>query len=158
MHITIISVGKIKEKYLQEAIKEYSKRLSKYITLNMIEVKDEKEFKNMSEADIKTIQDIETERILNKLKPSYIITLCIEGNMLSSESLAEKINHIRTYQDSKLTFIIGGSHGLSETIKQQANLKLSFSPMTFPHQLMQVILLEQLFRLMKILNNEPYHK
>ncbi len=158
MQITIISVGKIKEKYLQEAIKEYSKRLTKYITLNIIEVKDEKEFKNMSEADVKTIQDIEAERIFNKLKPSYTIALCIEGNMLSSESLADKLNHIRTYHHSKLTFIIGGSHGLSESIKQQANVQLSFSQMTFPHQLMQVILLEQLFRSMKILNNEPYHK
>ncbi len=158
MKITVISVGKIKEKYLSEGIKEYAKRLSKYAKLEMIEVKDEQAPENLSQKDIDIIKDKEAERIFTKLKNSYIISLALEGKQLSSEKLAQKIEDIKTYHDSHITFIIGGSLGLSNKILKQSNFQLSFSPMTFPHQLMKLILLEQIYRSFRINNNEPYHK
>ena len=150
--IKIICVGSIKEKYFKEAIEEYSKRLSKYTKLEIIEVKDY----SINEID-KCIK-LEEEEILNKINPKdYVITLEIEGNELNSIDLSNKIDNILQINPN-ITFIIGGSYGLSDIIKQQANYKLSFSKMTFPHQLFRVILLEQLYRSYKILNNETYHK
>lgn len=158
MKITVITVGKLKEKYLIEGIKEYSKRLSKYTKLELIEVKDEHAPENLSEKDINIVKDKEAERINSKLKDSYVISLAIEGKQVTSEKLAAKIEDIKTYHDSHITFIIGGSLGLSESIKKKSNFLLSFSNMTFPHQLMKLILLEQIYRSFRISNNEPYHK
>lgn len=159
MNITIICVGKIKEKYLTDAIKEYSKRLSKYCKLNIIEVADEKTDENTSDNLNEIVKDKEGERILKNIKDnSYIITLEIGGKMLSSEELAGKIDEITMFENSNITFIIGGSLGLSKNISNISNYKLSFSKMTFPHQLMRVILLEQIYRSFRILKNEPYHK
>ena len=159
MNITIICVGKIKEKYLTDAIKEYSKRLSKYCKLNIIEVADEKTDENASDNLNEIVKDKEGERILKNIKDhSYIITLEIGGKMLSSEELAGKIDEITMFENSNITFIIGGSLGLSKNISNISNYKLSFSKMTFPHQLMRVILLEQIYRSFRILKNEPYHK
>ncbi len=158
MKITIITVGKLKEKYLVEGIKEYAKRLSKYTKLELIEVKDEHAPENQSQKDINLIKQKEADRIETKLKDSYIITLAIEGKQISSEDLANQITKITTYHNSNITFIIGGSLGISDSIKKKSNLLLSFSKMTFPHQLMKLILLEQIYRSFRINNNEPYHK
>ncbi|MBI9008996.1 MAG: 23S rRNA (pseudouridine(1915)-N(3))-methyltransferase RlmH [Tenericutes bacterium] len=158
MRIKIITVGKLKEKYLVEGIKEYSKRLSKYCKLEVIEVKDEHAPDNLSVKDIDIIKDIEGERILAKLNDEYIICLAIEGELLSSEELAKKMIDITNYHSSSICFVIGGSLGLSNNVLSKANYKLSFSKMTFPHQLMKLILLEQIYRSFRINNNEPYHK
>lgn len=150
--IKVITVGSIKEKYLKEAIEEYLKRLKKYTNIEIIEVKDE----GLVE-EKKSIQ-LEGEKISKYLSPKdYIITLEIEGKQVSSEELAEKLNQIQI-ENSNITFIIGGSYGLSNEIKQKAKIHLSFSKMTFPHQLFRVLLLEQIYRAFKILNNESYHK
>ena len=149
--IRIICIGKIKEKYFIDAINEYQKRLSKYTKLEIIELPD-------FDADINTILKKESELILKHIKDkSYIITLEIEGNELSSIELSKKIDNILN-TNSDITFIIGGSYGLSDEVKNISNYKLSFSKMTFPHQLFRVILLEQIYRSYKILNNETYHK
>ncbi len=158
MKITIISVGKIKEKYLVEGIKEYSKRLSKYTKLEIIEVPDERAPENLSKKEMKIIKDKEGKKIESKIKNSYVIALDIDGITFSSEELANKIEDIKTYNSSHVTFIIGGSLGLSSSILNNADLKMSFSKMTFPHQLMRLILLEQIYRSFRINNNEPYHK
>ncbi|GAA0726211.1 23S rRNA (pseudouridine(1915)-N(3))-methyltransferase RlmH [Clostridium malenominatum] len=159
MNITIISVGKIKENYLKLAIDEYSKRLSKYCKLEIIEVPDEKTPENASPKEEYIIKEKEGDRILKYIKDnSYIITLAIDGKMLSSEDLADFIKEQGLRGNSHLTFIIGGSLGLSKEVLSKANLKLSFSKMTFPHQLMRVILLEQVYRGFRIINGEPYHK
>lgn len=149
--IRIICIGKIKEKYFIDAINEYQKRLSKYTKLEIIELPD-------FDADINTILKKESELILKHIKDkSYVITLEIEGNELSSIELSKKIDNILN-TNSDITFIIGGSYGLSDEVKNISNYKLSFSKMTFPHQLFRVILLEQIYRSYKILNNETYHK
>lgn len=159
MNITIISVGKIKEKYLVEGINEYSKRLSKYCNLSFIEIPDEKAPEKLSIKDIELIKIKEGSKILLKLpKDSYIVPLCIEGKQVSSTELASKVEDIKTYHSSHITFVIGGSNGLSREVINKASFKLSFSKMTFPHQLMKMILLEQVYRSFRINNNEPYHK
>ena len=158
MNIKIITVGKLKEKYLIDGILEYSKRLSKYCKLELVEVKDEHAPDNLSDKDIEIIKDIEGNRILSKLNGEYLIALAIEGKMLSSEELADKMNDITSYHSSSICFVIGGSLGLSKDILNKADFKLSFSKMTFPHQLMKLILLEQIYRVFRIDNNEPYHK
>jgi 23S rRNA (pseudouridine1915-N3)-methyltransferase len=158
MKIKIITVGKLKEKYLVEGIAEYRKRLSKYCKLELIEVKDEKAPENLSIKDIDIIKNIEGERILSKINDEYLIALAIEGKQISSEELADKMNQITSYHSSSICFIIGGSLGLSKEILSKVNFKLSFSRMTFPHQLMKLILLEQIYRSFRINNNEPYHK
>lgn len=159
MKITLICVGKIKETYLNEAIKEYSKRLSKYCRLEIIEVADEKTEENASDTINNQIKNKEGERIRKHIKDgSYVITLEILGNMLTSTELADKLEKTGLSGKSHITFIIGGSLGLSETISNRSDYKLSFSKMTFPHQLMRVILLEQIYRSFRINNNEPYHK
>ncbi|MBO5182842.1 MAG: 23S rRNA (pseudouridine(1915)-N(3))-methyltransferase RlmH [Bacilli bacterium] len=149
--IKIICVGKIKEKYLVDAIKEYLKRLSKYTKVNIIEVPDEN-------FDIKKTLIKEKDSILKYIdEKDYIITLDIEGKNISSIELAEKIKNIQiNYSD--ICFIIGGSYGLHKDIKEKSNYSLSFSKMTFPHQLFRVMLLEQIYRTYKINNNESYHK
>lgn len=159
MKITIVTVGKIKEKYLKDAIAEYEKRLSKYCKLEMIEVPDEKTPDNASETVEKGIRSKEAERILKHIKEdSYIITLEINGKQLSSEEFADKIETLGIQGTSHITLIIGGSIGLGTEVLQKSNFALSFSKMTFPHQLMRVILLEQIYRAYRIISGEPYHK
>ncbi len=159
MRITLLTVGKIKEKYFTMAIDEYSKRLSRYCKLEIVEVADEKTPDGASDNEERMIRDKEGKRILKALKDdSYVITLEIEGKMLDSVELSEKINQIGVSGKGHITFIIGGSLGLSDEIKARADYKLSFSKMTFPHQLMRVVLLEQIYRSYRILGNEPYHK
>jgi 23S rRNA (pseudouridine1915-N3)-methyltransferase len=159
MTIDIIALGSIKEKYLQDAIKDYKKRLSKYIKLNIIELKEVKGPKQLNDTLITQMLDQEHDLIVKHVKPNtYRIALAIEGKHLTSESLTQKINQVLTYNSGHITFVIGSSHGLSNKIKAKADYLLSFSTMTFPHQLMRVILLEQLYRAMKIKHNEPYHK
>ena len=158
MNINIICVGKIKEKYFQGAIEEYSKRLSRFARLTITEVADEKIPDNASEKECEIVKSREGEKILSRLgDSSYVITLCIEGKEMSSEALAGKIADISMIS-SNITFIIGGSLGLSDTVKSKSQLRLSFGQMTLPHQLMRVVLLEQIYRAFKINNNESYHK
>ncbi|WP_343249193.1 23S rRNA (pseudouridine(1915)-N(3))-methyltransferase RlmH [Diplocloster hominis] len=159
MKITVIAVGKIKEKYLVEAIKEYSKRLSRYCKLEIMEVADEKTPDGASRAMEDQIREKEGERILKSVREgSYVIALAIEGKMLSSEELAGQMEQYGIDGISQLTFIIGGSLGLSGKVLKRADKLLSFSRMTFPHQLMRVILLEQVYRSYRIIYGEPYHK
>jgi len=158
MKVIIISVGKLKEKYLIDGIKEYSKRLSKYTKLEMIEVSDEHAPESLSLKDMELIKQKEGKKILSKIKDSFVIALVLDGNQLSSLELSKKIEEIKTYHSSNITFLIGGSLGLSDEVINKANYKLSFSKLTFPHQLMRLILLEQVYRSFRINNNEPYHK
>ena len=159
MNIKIITVGKLKEKYLKEAVIEYMKRLTAYAKVEIIELVDEKETENSSLKDIELIKIKEGKRILDKIKErDYLILLDVEGKQISSEDLANKIENLSLQGKSNLTFIIGGSNGVSEEIKNKSDFKLSFSKMTFPHQLMRVILLEQIYRGFKINKGEPYHK
>ena len=148
MKITIACVGKIKEKYFVNAIEEYSKRLSRYVTLNIAEVPDEKAPENMSPAQM----------LMKVFKDSYVVALAINGKSLTSEGLADFITQTTLKGVSHITFVIGGSLGLSDEVLNRADYKLSFSAMTFPHQLMRVILLEQIYRANRIIKNEPYHK
>ena len=150
--IKIVCVGKIKEKFFKEAINEYSKRLTKYTKMEIIEVDD------INSDDINQILSKERDLILKHInQKDYVITLEIEGKEITSPDLAKRIDNILTI-NSNITFIIGGSYGLHTDIKDKSNLKLSFSKLTFPHQLFRVILLEQIYRSFKILNNESYHK
>lgn len=159
MKITLITVGKIKEKYLKDAIAEYSKRLSRYCKLEIIEVADEKTPDNASQTVEDAIRSKEAERILKYVKEdAYIITLEIAGKMLTSEELSEKIESLGIQGNSHIVFIIGGSIGLGQEVLNRSDYALSFSRMTFPHQLMRVILLEQIYRSYRIMNHEPYHK
>lgn len=159
MKISIITVGKIKEKFLKDAIAEYSKRLGKYCKLEIIEVADEKTPDNASEVVEDLIRAKEGERILKQVKEdSFVITLEINGKQLTSEELAHKIDSLGIQGQSHLTFIIGGSIGLGKDVLARSNYALSFSKMTFPHQLMRVILLEQIYRSYRIIHGEPYHK
>lgn len=159
MKITLITVGKIKEKYLKDGIAEYSKRLSRYCKLEIIEVADEKTPDQASETMEEQIRDKEGERILKYLKDDmYVITLEIDGKQLSSEELADKMAALGLQGKSHIAFVIGGSIGLGREVLKRSDYALSFSKMTFPHQLMRVILLEQVYRGYRIINGEPYHK
>lgn len=159
MKITILTVGKIKEKYLKDAIAEYSKRLSKYCKLEIIEVADEKTPDQASEVVEESIRNKEGERLLKYIKDdAYVITLEIKGKLLTSEELADKINKLGISGTSHIIFVIGGSIGLGKEVLQRSDYALSFSKMTFPHQLMRVILLEQVYRSYRIIQGEPYHK
>lgn len=159
MNIDVVAVGKIKEKYLNEGIKEYSKRLSRYCSLNIIEVDDEKAPENLSDKEMEMIKAKEGEKLLSKIPSgAFVVALAIEGKQLSSEALSQKISDIMVEGNSHIVFVIGGSLGLSGDVLKRANLKLSFSKMTFPHQLMRMILLEQVYRAFRIMRNEPYHK
>ena len=159
MKIEIICVGKLKEKYLVQAIDEYSKRLSRYCKLNMIELADEKTPDNASEKEELQIKEKEGDKILSKISDSaYVIALDLKGKMISSEELAGFIADCGVRGNSHLVFVIGGSLGLSQGVIERANYKLCFSKMTFPHQLFRVMLLEQVYRGFRINNGEPYHK
>ena len=159
MKITILTVGKIKEKYLRDAIAEYSKRLSRYAKLEIIEVADEKTPDSASETVETNIKNKEAERLLKYIRDdAYLITLEIKGKQLTSEELAQKIDTLGVQGTSHIIFAIGGSLGLGEEVLKRSNYALSFSKMTFPHQLMRVILLEQIYRSFRIIKGEPYHK
>lgn len=159
MKITVIAVGKIKEKFYTDAIAEYSKRLSRYCRLEVIQVADEKTPDGASEAQERQIKEKEGSRILAQIKDgAYVIALAVQGTMLSSEQLASKLNKLGVAGQSQIVLIIGGSLGLSDEVLKRADYHLSFSPMTFPHQLMRVILLEQIYRSYRIISGEPYHK
>ncbi|MCM3694007.1 MULTISPECIES: 23S rRNA (pseudouridine(1915)-N(3))-methyltransferase RlmH [Bacillaceae] len=159
MNISIVSVGKLKEKYLKMGIDEYLKRLNSYAKVEVIEVADEKAPEELSELEMIQVKQKEGERILAKIsQDTYVIALAINGKMQSSEELADTLDKLATYGKSKIAFVIGGSLGLSEEVLKRANEKLSFSKMTFPHQLMKLILVEQIYRAFRINRNEPYHK
>lgn len=161
LNINVICIGKIKEKALVSLIDEYSKRLSKYCKLDIIELNDEKLANNMSKADEEKIKEIECDKILQKIqkiKSSYFIALDLKGKEFTSEKLASKIEQISVNESSSITFIIGGSLGLTNKLIQSCNESICFSKLTFPHQLIRLFLLEQVFRSFKILNNETYHK
>ncbi len=159
MKISILTVGKIIEKYLSDAISEYSKRLGRFCILEIIQVQDEKETERSSDAQKKQIIEKEADRLLPFINDdSYIIALAIDGRSLTSEGFAEKINSLGINGKSHITFIIGGSLGLSPRLLAKSDYRLSFSAMTFPHQLMRVILLEQIYRGFRIIHHEPYHK
>lgn len=159
MNISIITVGKLKEKYLKSGIDEYLKRLTSYAKVEIIEIPDEKAPEELSHSEMEQVKQKEGERLLSKLsQDTYVIALAIDGKMKSSEELAQSIDKLAVYGKSKIAFIIGGSLGLSNEVLQRADEKLSFSKMTFPHQLMRLILLEQIYRAFRINRNEPYHK
>ena len=159
MNISIITVGKLKEKYLKQGIAEYTKRLSSYAKIEIIELPDEKAPENLSETDMLIVKQKEGERILSKIAPdTHVIALAIEGSMKSSEQLADSLDRLATYGKSKVAFVIGGSLGLSDEVMKRSNEALSFSKMTFPHQLMRLILVEQIYRAFRINRGEPYHK
>lgn len=159
MKVTVIGVGKVKERFFEEAIKEYQKRLGRYCRLEIIQVGDEKTPDGAGLALEDQIRDREGQRILSHIKDgAYVIALAIEGRMLDSEELAKKIENLGVKGTSHVIFVIGGSLGLSGQVMDRADYHLSFSKMTFPHQLMRVILLEQIYRACRILNHEPYHK
>lgn len=159
MNISIICVGKVKESFYRDAIAEYSKRLSKYCKLKIVEVADEMTPDNASDTLCDQIKDKEGKRILANIKDNqYVIALAIEGKQLDSVVLSEFIDDLGIKGKSDIAFVIGGSLGLHKDVLNRADYKLSFSPMTFPHQLMRVILLEQIYRSVKISHKEPYHK
>jgi len=159
MKINIIAVGKIKEKYIRDGIKEFEKRLSRYCKLNIIELRDERVPENLSEKEMELVKIKEGKQILAKIpQNSYIISLEIRGKEISSEILSQKIEKLMISGSSSITFIIGSSLGLSEEVIKTSNYRLSFSKMTFPHQLIRLILLEQIYRGFKIMKGEPYHK
>ncbi len=159
MKITILCVGKVKEKFYRDAIGEYQKRLSRYCKLEIVEVADEKTPDGASETVENQIKEKEGNRILSKIREEdYVIALAIDGKMQDSVELSKNIQKLGVRGKSSIVFVIGGSLGLSEEVLKRANEKLSFSKMTFPHQLMRVILLEQVYRSYRIMNGEPYHK
>lgn len=159
MKITLIAVGKIKERYFEDAIREYSKRLSRYCRLEIIQVADEKTPDGASEAMEEQIKEKEGRRILDQIREgAYVIALAVEGKQLDSLELAARMERLAVEGKSQLVFLIGGSLGLSKEVMRRADFALSFSAMTFPHQLMRVILLEQIYRSFRIRAGEPYHK
>ncbi len=159
MNIEIISVGKLKEKYLKQGIQEYLKRLQSYAKVKVIEVSDEPTSENMSDHEIALHLEKEGERIKNHLTPDRkVIVMAIEGKIVSSEELAAKLNQYATYGDSKVTFIIGGSLGVSDEIKKNADMLMSFGRITLPHQLMRLVLTEQVYRAFRINAGHAYHK
>ena len=159
MNIDIISVGKLKEDYLKSGINEFLKRMNTYAKISITEIPDEKAPENMSDAELERVKSIEGQKILAKLKESsYVIALAIEGKKLSSEAFAAQIDKLMTDGYGDITFIIGGSNGLSDEVLSRAQYLLSFSKMTFPHQLLRLILMEQIYRAFRSMNNHPYHK
>ena len=159
MNIQIIALGKLKEKYLTDAVKEYEKRISAFAKFSITELDPERISENPSEAEINSALDAEAEKILPKIpRDSMIVAMCIEGKQCGSEAFAKKINEAAINGKSSIVFIIGSSHGLSEKIKKAAHLKMSMSEMTFPHQLARIMLSEQIYRALTIINNRKYHK
>ncbi|MDQ0090897.1 23S rRNA (pseudouridine1915-N3)-methyltransferase [Paenibacillus anaericanus] len=159
MFIQIIAVGKLKEKYLVQGIAEYAKRLTPYIKFQVVEVPDEKAPETMSEAEVLAVKAREGERILAHVKSeAHVIALAIDGKLWSSEELAAELDKLGTYGTSHVVFIIGGSHGLADEVMCRAQQRMSFGRMTLPHQLMRLVLTEQVYRAVKINRGEPYHK
>ena len=159
MNISVICVGKLKERYWTDAVGEYSKRLKSYCNLEIVELKESRLPDKAGPAEEQAVKEAEGEEMLKKIRSGvYVVTLEVKGRMLSSEKLAEKVEKLAIDGVSNLVFVIGGSLGLSEAVSRRADFKLSFSEMTFPHQMMRVILLEQLYRSFKIIRNETYHK
>lgn len=159
MKITLITVGKLKEKYWLAAVKEYEKRLSGYAKVTLIEVADEKEPNNASPADIEMIKDKEADRILSKIKDTqHVVTMEIDGKSYTSEGLAKEYERWMNQGKSDVVFVIGGSNGIGEAVRKRSNQEMSFGKLTFPHQMMKVFLMEQLFRVNKIIRNEAYHR
>lgn len=159
MNITIISVGKLKEKYLKMGIDEYVKRLGSYAKVDLVEVPDEKAPEQLSEAEMEIVKRKEGERILSKINEGmHVIALAINGKMKSSEEMAQDLESLMTYGTSKVAFVIGGSLGLHDDVLKRADEKLSFGKMTLPHQLMKLVLVEQIYRSFRIIKGEPYHK
>lgn len=159
MQIELIAVGKLKEKYLVAGIAEYSKRMRPYAKWNIREVADEKAPETMSEVEMEQVKNKEGERLLSLIRPdAYVIALDRLGEMWTSEQLSSRIEQQVTYGKSHIIFVIGGSLGLSDTVLKRANARLSFGKITYPHQLMRLILVEQVYRAFKIMRGEPYHK
>lgn len=159
MLIQIIGVGKLKEKYLMDGIAEYAKRLTPYLKFQVIEVADEKAPDSLSEAEVGLVKAREGERILAHIKSeAHVIALAIDGKLWSSEELAAEVDRLGTYGTSHVVFVIGGSHGLSDDVMRRAQQRMSFGRMTLPHQLMRLVLTEQIYRAVKINRGEPYHK
>ena len=159
MNISIISVGKLKEKYLKQAVDEYTKRLNRYCKIEIIELPDEKTPDNASEKEELQIKEKEGELILSKIKDNmHVIAMDLKGEQMTSEKFSTYIENCGVMGNSNIAFIIGGSLGLSEKVIKRANYKLCFSKMTFPHQLFRVMLLEQIYRAFRIMKGEPYHK
>ena len=159
MNITVISVGKLKEKYLKMGIEEYVKRLGAYAKIELIEVPDEKAPEQLSLAEMELVKRKEGERILSKINDGmYVIALAIDGKMKSSEQMAADLQSLMTYGTSKVAFVIGGSLGLHDDVLKRADEKQSFGKMTLPHQLMKLVLIEQIYRSFRIIKGEPYHK
>ncbi|SFJ90192.1 23S rRNA (pseudouridine1915-N3)-methyltransferase [Paenibacillus sp. UNC496MF] len=159
MHIQIAAVGKLKEKYLALGIAEYAKRLGPYAKLTLTEVPDERAPETMSAAEEAQVREREGERLLAQLKPdAHVIALALDGELWSSEDLAGQLDSLATYGRSHVAFVIGGSTGLAPAVLKRARQKLSFGRMTLPHQLMRLVLLEQVYRAVKINRGEPYHK
>ncbi|MGM0170225.1 ribosomal RNA large subunit methyltransferase H [Enterococcus sp. AZ140] len=159
MNIKIISVGKLKEKYLIQGINEYVKRLKAYGKIELIEVPDEKAPENLSEAQMRQVKEKEGERILGKIKDhEFVYALAIQGENPTSEAFAKQIDQLGIQGKSQLVFVIGGSLGLSDDVMQRSNAQISFGKMTYPHQLMRLILVEQIYRAFRINTGAPYHK
>jgi 23S rRNA (pseudouridine1915-N3)-methyltransferase len=159
MNISIICIGKLKEKYWREAVDEYMKRLGSYCVPKIIELKESRLAANASPADEAAVVEAEGREILDRIDSGmYVVTLEIKGRKMTSEALAAKVGELAIDGRSDIAFVIGGSLGLSQEVSRRADFRLSFSDMTFPHQLMRVVLLEQIYRCFKILRNEPYHK
>ena len=159
MNITIIGVGKIKENYLKKGINEYLKRLSPYAKVTIVEVPDESTKENMTQVEIDQVLNKEADRIIAKLKSgTAVVPLVIEGDLITSSDLAKQLNQYATYGKSHVTFIIGGSLGLSQAIKKKADRNISFGRITLPHQLMRLVLVEQIYRAFRIINGHAYHK
>lgn len=159
MKITVITVGKLKEKYWKQAVEEYRKRISGYAKLELIEIPDEKEPNNAGDKDIEIIKEKEAQKILGKIKDmQHVVTLEIRGRAYTSEKLAEEYQKWMNTGKSDIVFIIGGSNGIGDSVKHRSNQEISFGSLTYPHQMMKVILLEQIFRVNKIIRNEAYHR
>ncbi|MEG0383865.1 MAG: 23S rRNA (pseudouridine(1915)-N(3))-methyltransferase RlmH [Solibacillus sp.] len=159
MNITVVSVGKLKEKYLKMGIDEYVKRLGSYAKIEIVEVADEKAPEQLSEAEMELVKKKESERILAKINDgTYVIALALDGKMKSSEQMAADLDSLMTYGKSKVAFVIGGSLGLHDDVLKRADEKLCFGKMTLPHQLMKLVLIEQIYRSFRIIKGEPYHK
>lgn len=159
MKISLYTVGKLKEKYLIQGINEYKKRLGRYAQIEIIEVPDEKAPEQLSHAEMQQVKNKEGERLLQKIPDSvYLFALAIEGKQMDSIQFAKELDQLPTYGHSHIGFVIGGSLGLSQDVMHRANATLSIGPMTFPHQLMRLMLIEQIYRCFRINHNEPYHK
>jgi 23S rRNA (pseudouridine1915-N3)-methyltransferase len=159
LHIHVLTVGKLKETFLKQGVAEYEKRLNTYTNLKIVEVLEEPAPETLSDKEAELVKQREGKRLLSHLKAHhYVIALAIEGKSLSSEQFAAHLDRLATYGNSHIAFVIGGSLGLSDDVLRRADFRLSFSPMTFPHQLMRLILLEQIYRGFKIMRGEPYHK